>query len=147
MKRTLISCTAIIAALTVFSCDLDDDNGVNFEYTTLRTVNAELPESFDFGRVYTINVDLLRPNECTLAEVETFDVRQTSTDSTNIRTIAAIGIKLEDRICAEVVQEFTDSFQFEVRFTDPYIFRFYTGDDINGDPEFLEIEVPVTQGQ
>ncbi|MGB7392951.1 MAG: hypothetical protein WA913_01020 [Pricia sp.] len=146
MKRLYVMMCAIATALTAVSCDFDDD-GVNFNYTTLRTVDAELPDSFDFGRVYTVNVDLLRPDDCTLAEVETFDVRQTSTDSTNIRTIAAIGIVLDNEECAEVEQEFQDSFQFEVRYTDPYVFRFYTGDDANGDPEFLEIEVPVNHNQ
>ncbi|NNE76231.1 MAG: hypothetical protein HKN31_04080, partial [Pricia sp.] len=59
-------------------------------------------------------------------------------------TVSAIGVLLEQDVCNEVNEEVEDSFQFEVLYTEPYLFRFYTGDDANGDPEFLEIEVPVS---
>lgn len=146
MKRLNVMWAAIAVAFISVSCSLDDD-GVNFNYTTLRTVSAELPESFDFGRVYTVNVNLLRPDDCTLAEVEDFNVRRLATDSTNIRVIAPIGIVLDKEECAELNQEFQDSFQFEVLYTEPYIFRFYIGDDADGEAEFLEIEVPVNPDQ
>jgi len=138
MKRLFILLFAAVSVLE--SCSFDDDK-VNFHYTPLEIVNAEVPESFDFGRTYTISVDILRPDDCTLTD--SFDVRRHTTDSTNVRTVSAIGILLDNDECAPVDQEIQDTFEFEVRYTNPYIFRFYTGNDENGDPQFLEIEVPV----
>lgn len=144
MKRTYIILCVLVVASISFSCSLDDDQ-TNFEYATLKTLSASLPDTFDLGQVYNIDVKLLRPDECTFSE--TFDVRRNFTDSTNIRTVAAIGIKLDQADCAVANDSIQDTFQFEVLYTKPYIFRFYTGDDASGEPEFLEIEVPVRHNQ
>ncbi len=144
MKRSYVLLCAITFAALSVSCSIDDDQ-TNFKYTTLKTVNASLPDTFELGRVYNIDVKMLRPDECTFSE--TFDVVRDFTDSTNIRTVAAIGIVLDQADCAVVNDSIQDSFQFEVIYTKPYLFRFYTGDDTNGEAEFLEIEVPVKHNQ
>lgn len=140
MKRLFYLVSSVAIVLGFESCSLDDD-GANFHYTPLQIVNAQVPDTFEFGRVYTINVDLLRPDNCTLAD--RFDVRRSATDSTNIRTVSHIGIVLEKEECAEVAEEISDSFQFEVIYTEPYIFKFYSGNNENGDAEFIEVQVPV----
>jgi len=144
MKRlNVLLCAGIVAVISV-SCSIDDDQ-TNFKYTTLETVSANLPDTFELGRVYKIDVKMLRPNECTFSE--TFDVSRDFTDSTNIRTVAAIGIVLDQTDCAVVNDSIQNSFQFDVIYTKPYVFKFYTGDDENGEAEFLEIEVPVKHNQ
>lgn len=144
MKRLyVLLCAGIVAVISV-SCSLDDDQ-TNFKYTTLKTVSANLPDTFELGRVYKIDVKMLRPDECTFSE--TFDVSRDFTDSTNIRTVAAIGIVLDQEDCTAVNDSIQNSFQFEVIYTKPYLFKFYTGDDENGEAEFLEIEVPVKHNQ
>lgn len=142
MKRLHFLLFAIV--LLFGACSFDDD-GVNFHYVPLEIVNADLPESFDFGRTYTISVDIFRPDDCTLTD--TFDVRRFATDSTNVRTVTAIGILLDKDDCTPVDQEIQDSFEFDVRYTNPYIFRFYSGKDENGDSQFIEMEVPVNDPQ
>lgn len=144
MKRLFVMLCATTLAVVSVSCSIDDDQ-TNFKYATLETVGASLPDTFELGRVYKIDVKMLRPDECTFSE--TFDVRRDFTDSTNIRTVAAIGIVLDQADCAAVNDSIQDSFQFEVLYSNPYLFRFYTGDDANGEAEFLEIEVPVKQNQ
>ena len=144
MKRMNAFFGVLIAGLLSFSCSLDDDRA-NFEYTTLETLSASLPDTFDLGEVYSIDVRLLRPDACTFSE--TFDVRRDFTDSTNIRTVAAIGIKLDENECEIVNDSILDAFRFEVLYTEPYIFRFYAGDDADGVAEFLEVEVPVRNNQ
>lgn len=129
----------LVFGLILSSCSLDDD-GVNFHYEPLQILEVELPESFDLYQVYTINLTVLRSNDCTL--MEGFDVRRTDTTT---RVVTAIGAILEKEDCETVDQEIQDSFQFEVRYTDTYLFRFYTGDDGEGNPEYLEVEVPVNQ--
>lgn len=145
MKRLYFLCCAIVVVAISASCSLDDDQ-TNFRYIALETVNASLPDTFELGRVYNVDVNLRRPDECTFTE--RFRVDREFTDSTNIRTVAAIGIVLDsEEECAEANDEIQDTFQFEVLYTEPYIFRFYTGIDENDEAEFLEIEVPVKQNQ
>ena len=144
MKRLYVFLCAGIVAIISVSCSLDDDQ-TNFKYATLKTVSANLPDTFELGRVYKIDVKMLRPDECTFSE--TFDVSRDFTDSMNIRTVAAIGIVLDQADCAAVNDSIQDSFQFEVIYTKPYLFKFYTGDDENGKAEFLEIKVPVKHNQ
>ena len=140
MKRLFYLFSSVAITVGLASCSIDDD-GANFYYAPLEIVNAQVPDTFEYGKVYTIKVDLLRPDDCTLSD--SFDVRRSATDSTNIRTVSAIGIVLEKDECQEVAEEITDSFQFEVIYNDPYVFRFYSGNNENGDPEFIEVEVPV----
>lgn len=140
MKRMFAILCATVVVLSFTACSLDDDR-VNFQYVPLEILSASVPDTFEFGQVYEISVSLLRPNECTLSEG--FDVHRSSNDTTNIRTVSAIGILLDEDECPEINQEVEDSFQFEVVYSQPYLFRFYTGDDSEGNPEFLEIRVPV----
>lgn len=144
MKRLYVLLCAITVAVISVSCSLDDDQ-TNFKYATLETVSANLPDTFELGRVYNIDVKLLRPDECTFSE--TFDVKRDFTDSTNIRTVAAIGIVIDEPECAKANDEIQDAFQFEVLYTKPYVFRFYSGTDESGEAKFLEIEVPVKHNQ
>ena len=142
MKRLYFLLFSIVFLLG--SCSFDDD-GVNFHYTPLEIVNADLPESFDFGGTYTISVNILRPDDCTL--IDSFDIRRFTTDSTNVRTVTAIGILLDKDDCTALDQEIQDTFEFQVIYTNPYIFRFFSGSDENGGSQFIEIEVPVNNHQ
>lgn len=140
--RSYLKLFGLACALALASCSLNDD-GVNFQYTSLNITGASLPDTFELGRVYNVDVNILRPNDCTL--MDQFDVKRSFTDSTQVRTISAIGIILDKEECIEMNDSLQDAFQFEVLYTKPYIFRFYTGDDSAGEPEFLEIEVPVKE--
>ncbi|MUH35075.1 hypothetical protein D9O36_04415 [Zobellia amurskyensis] len=142
MRKSYLKLFGLACMLTIVSCSLDDDR-VNFQYTPLQITGASLPDTFELGRVYTVDVNILRPDDCTL--LDQFDVRRSFTDTTQIRTISAVGIVLDKDECAALNDSLQDAFQFEVLYTKPYIFRFYTSDDSEGEPEFLEIEVPVKE--
>lgn len=128
---------AVILFIAVNSCSLNDD-GVSFHYEALQITSVEVPESFDQHQIYTIKVNMLRPDDCTL--IEGFNV--TKSDVT-VRNVVAIGAILDKQDCKALDQEVQDTFQFEVLFNQPYLFRFYTGKDANGEAQYLEIEVPV----
>lgn len=115
-----------------------NDDGVNFHYESLKIVSAELPESFNLHQVYTIKANILRPDDCTL--IEGFDVTRASTTT---RNVVAVGAILEREDCKTLDQEVQDSFQFEVLYSEPYLFRFYSGEDASGNAQYIEIEVPV----
>ena len=138
MKKLL---NVVVTALLVFgsvSCDNDDNSGLNVEFQELQIVDTQLPESFEFGNTYEIQVTFLRPDGCTY--FQGFDVYPTDT---TVREVVAVGARYADQACTQEAVEMTDSFLFKVIHDEPYTFRFYTGEDAEGNAEFIETEVPV----
>ncbi len=127
----------ILAFLGMNSCN-DDDNGSNVAFKKLQILEVELPDSFNQGELYEIQVSYVRPDGCTY--FQGFDVYP---KDTSVREVVAVGVTYSDQLCTQEVTEVTDSFLFRVVYDQPYTFRFYKGEDTNGDPEYLEVEVPV----
>ncbi len=129
----------LFLAMTPFlsSCDLEDDN-VTFHFVKLQVVDAELPEYFELNHTYQVKVTYLRPNNCTF--FEGFDITKPATTT---RNVVAFGSELDNRSCAQVTDEVVEYFTFVCYYSDPYIFRFWTGEDEDGNGVFLEYEVPV----
>ncbi|WP_405411429.1 hypothetical protein [Maribacter sp. Asnod1-A12] len=137
MKIKLMLLTLVLAFICN-GCSIDDDDA-NFHFTALEIVDAELPESFDLNEVYTISVNYLRPDSCTY--YEGFDVVK---DSLTVRSVVAIGaVRTDFEDCMEELIEETASFNFQVIYTEPYTFKFYKGDNSDGEAEYMEIVVPV----
>lgn len=141
MKR-VIFLLFVAPFLALTSCDLDD--GVNYHFEALEIKSIEMPESFEFGKVYNIKVNYLRPNDCTF--FEGFDVVR---EEVTTRKVVAIGSVIEDdgAECKEIMQEVTASFNFEVVYDKPYLFKFWAGKDEDGNPVYTEINVPVNTDQ
>lgn len=138
MKKVIALFVILGALMTFNSCDLDDDQP-NFHFTTLSVVEAQVPDSFVLNEVYDIEVTYIRPDECTF--FEGFDVAKTGETD---RDVVVIGSVLTDQqFCAQVIEEVTATFQFNVIFTGEYRFRFYAGQDENDSAVYLEYTVPV----
>ena len=138
MKRTFSTLCAFAVVLLFNSCDLGDD-GPNFHFVPLRIESVEMPESFDLDETYEINVTYTVPDGCTL--LEGFDV--TKEEETTRKVVAVGSQRTDQETCTQTIREEVSSFSFVVLYSEPYLFRFYQGEDVNGDPLFLEIEVPV----
>ena len=136
MKRLVLLFAMVVSCLLVGSCSDDDD--ANFHFTALKALRAEIPESFELNERYQISVTYERPDNCTF--FEGFDV--TSPDTT-IRDVVVIGSVFTDRECTMQIEEVEVNFDFIVIHDQTYTFRFYEGDDENGEHQFFEIEVPV----
>ncbi len=132
--RLWLGCLLFIG---LFSCELEDD-GINYHFVPLQITSADLPESFVLNSTYEISVTYLTPNSCVF--FEGFDIRKAGT---TIRNVVAIGSELEDQECAQVIEEGTATFNFLVLYSEPYVFRFWTGEDENGVSQYFEITVPV----
>lgn len=132
-----ISIVLCFLALTLSSCKLEDDR-LNFRFVSLQIVSADLPESFDLNQTYEINVTYLKPSTCVF--YEGFDV---TNDGLTTRNVVAIGSEFYEENCAQVTEEYEATFNFIVLYEGSYLFRFWTGQDENGEPQYLEIEVPV----
>ena len=124
-------------AFGLSSCKLEDDS-VNFRFVPLQIVSADLPDSFTLNETYEIRVQFLRPSACVF--FEGFDITK---EGTTTRNVVAIGTEFYEQACTLAVEEQEATFNFIVLYEDPYLFRFWTGEDENGNQQYLEIEVPV----
>ncbi len=141
MKKVVLGCLLCFLCVTLNSCDLDDD-GQNFHFTTLSVVEASLPESFQLNGTYQIEVTYLRPDSCTF--FEGFDVAKPAETERDVTVIGSVFT--DDEACAQLTEEVTANFEFNVIFTGTYLFRFYTGLDDSGNATFMEYSVPVVEG-
>ena len=123
--------------LGLSACELEDDK-VNYHFVPLQITSVELPESFDLNATHEVSVTFIRPNSCVF--FEGFDIRKTDT---TVRNVVVIGSELEGRECTQVVEEVTATFNFLCLYSQPYVFRFWTGEDEYGVSEYIEITVPV----
>ncbi len=129
---------AVIAVLALSSCTLDDDDP-NFNYVALNIVEAELPESFNLNETYDIKVTYQTSNDCSF--FEGFDVVR---EDETVRRVVALGRELIDEDnCKEETVLVTEMFRFIVLYNQPYTFRFWQGENADGENEYLEVEVPV----
>ncbi len=128
----------LFVSLIAVSCSLDDD-GNKYYYEFLPVETFEVPESFDFGKIYTITIFYKRPNDCHTNQSLYFERK----DST--RTIAIQSLVLDRSKCDFLPNEelLKGTFQFEVLNTTPYLFKFYKGEDENGESIFEEVMIPV----
>lgn len=138
MRKKLIFILFFAGVLLLGGCSLDDD-GQNFHFATLRINNAVLPESFELNETYEILVNYTFTNNCSL--FEGFEVTQ---EDTTVRNVVAIGSVRTDQVgCADQTIEGQASFNFTVIHNQTYTFRFYQGENSDGENLFLEVDVPV----
>ncbi len=136
MKKLALLSMLTVCCLIGNSCNTDD--GANFHFAALKTLRAEVPDSFQLNEKYNITVTYERPDGCTF--FEGFDV--TSGDTT-VRNVVVIGTVFSDSTCPPEMEEVEVAFDFVVLYNQTYTFRFWQGKDENGENLFLEIEVPV----
>lgn len=142
MKRILRVVFCFVLLLSFQACDIDSEQ--NFHFVNLRIVDAEVPESFDLNGIYDIRVTYSRPNGCTF--FEGFDV---SSVDTTTRNVVAIGSEINnsDTACIQIVEDVEATFKFKVLYSGTYTFRFYNGNDNEGNAIYLEYEVQVNDAQ
>lgn len=137
MKKPFVICLFAAVFLIFSSCNIDD--GPNFHFLPLQITSAELPESFTLNETYSIQVTYVQPDACTA--FAGFDVVD---QDTAVRNVVVVGTKRTDQeVCAENIEEQTASFNFFVKYSEPYTFRFWQSENADGEQQYLEIVVPV----
>lgn len=137
MKKSFFRILFAAAVLLMNSCIEDD--APNFHFVPLQIVSADLPEFFTLNQTYQIRVTYNQPDACT--SFSGFDV--TPKDVT-IRNVVVIGTKRTDQeTCDETPTEGVATFGFEVQHFQTYVFRFWQGENANGEQQYFEVEVPV----
>ncbi|WP_372945678.1 hypothetical protein [Muriicola sp.] len=132
-----ISLLLCVVFFGLSSCKLEDDR-VNFRFVPLQILSADLPESFELNETYEIRVTYLRPSACIF--FEGFDITK---EGVTTRNVVAIGSDFYEEVCTLATEELEASFNFICLYDEPYLFRFWTGEDENGNQQYLEVEVPV----
>ena len=125
----------IFAVITLTACSNDD--GLSYHYELLAAEDAFLPDEFDYGSVYDLTVKYIVPDQCYVASDLLYEYDDTA------RNIAVISLVADANSCEplEVEQELT--IRVHALQTSPYVFRFWQGEDENGEPIYLVKEVPV----
>lgn len=131
----------VFALVFVSSCTLDDDKHANFHFEAIEVVEADFPETFEYGNIYRIKVKFNRPTDCYLFEGFDFD-RTAETE----RVVVGIASVIESDSCEELPDSTIESyFDFEVRYTGTYTFKLWTGLNEDEENTYLIIEVPVEE--
>ncbi|MDO5971972.1 hypothetical protein Q4Q35_19395 [Flavivirga aquimarina] len=136
MKKFFVFC---FAALLFASCSLDDD-GANYSFEILPVDSVDIPDEFTLGETYPITVSYLRPSTCH-AFKEFYYLKEN-----NERTVAPINYVFESNDCNTLDDELVEeTFNFIVTSNGSYIFKFWQGEDTDGEDQYLTIEVPVIE--
>lgn len=134
MKKLLVLCLALIFA----SCSVDDDS-TNYSFEVLPVESVDIPDEFVMGEVYPITVSYFKPSTCHSFR-EFYYLKEN-----NERTVAPIDFVFEQNNCQDLTGELIEeTFNFIVTSNGSYIFKFWQGEDVNGEDQYLIIEVPVT---
>ncbi len=135
MKRLLVLCLSL---LLFASCSLNDDDGKNYSFEVLPVESVDIPDSFELGETYPITISYFRPTTC-YSFKELYYLKEN-----NERTVAPITYVFENNDCTNLEDDLVEAtFNFIVTSNGSYIFKFWQGEDTNGEDQYLTIEVPV----
>lgn len=137
MSRKVLFILLMVVGLA--GCSLNDDNLPNVDYGYIAVDAVDIPDSFELGETYEIEVDLTLESPC--VDFAGFEMIRAEENTRIVRTVAA---QYEGSNCdQEEARMVTEIFRFQVIFTEDYTFRFLNGVDENGEETFLEFVVPV----
>ncbi|MEL1245977.1 hypothetical protein AAEO56_17015 [Flavobacterium sp. DGU11] len=141
MKKLLV----LLAVIGIAVACTDEPDTLKFHVAFVPVISVEMPEEMIFGQTYEIKVKYKRPNDC-----HYFDGFYHDPNNTSAEIIAVQTLVIEDAQCAPLdgLEPDESSFDFTCSSTyagTSYLFKFYKGDDAQGNQQFLEIEVPVHQ--
>lgn len=129
----------LILTFSLASCSLGDD-GDDFYYEILPVESVDIPSEFTFGETYEMHISYLRPSNCHVFN----DFYYVS--ELNQRTIAVINTVYPNRGCEDLENNIVEvSFNFIVNNNGTYVFRFWQGEDDNGNDMYYIVEVPVVE--
>lgn len=137
MKQLVILC---ILACFLASCSLSDDTNDDFYYEILPVESVDIPAEFTLGETYEIHLSYLRPSTCYAFNDFYYE------SELNQRTVAVINTVYPNSGCQDLDNEIVEvSFNFMVNNNGTYVFRFWQGEDENGNDMYYIVEVPVVE--
>ena len=134
MKKIILLFASV---LLFYSCLNSDTDRVNLAYELLPIDEYTVPESFTFGEQDIINIKYSLKNGCYYFDNIYYEYQ----DTTRIVAVRAI-VELDSNCTQEITQHNYDLVVTATQEKD-YLFKFYKGQDANGDSIFEEVIVPV----
>ena len=132
MKRIFF---VIFSFIIFVSCSNDDEPSYHYELLAIKEV--ELPLEFEYGKVYEVNLQFIQPDDCYVYSDVLYEY------DVEMRNVAVISTVLDGKQCNSVDLEDEISFKVQALQVENYVFKFWQGEDDNGEPIYLIIEVPV----
>ena len=126
---------AFFVLILSVSCSSDDDT--NYHYELLPITEATVPDEFIFGDYYTISVKYIVPDDCYVHSRILYEY------DFDARNVAVLSTVIEDKNCEVLDTEEFITFGVQALQREPYVFRFWQGEDQDGNPIYLEKIVQV----
>lgn len=139
MKRTLL---LLLAVVTFSACSSNDDFEPEDElYDYARIEAVEIPDFFVLGEIHDIKITYTNPSPCH----EMFGFEYVPEKETHYFGIVT-SYDPEDPLCTDEVGT-TEEYiwKFRVNRNEKYIFKFWTGVNVDGEAVFLTKEVQVQE--
>lgn len=136
MKKFIVFCALLC---TIVSCSLSDDDSRKFHFEALPIESVDIPDEFILGETYPITVFYNKPSSCYVFN----DFYYVS--ELNERRIAVINTVFDDQVCTQAIELANATFNFVVTSNWTYVFKFWQGEDDNGEDLYLIVEVPVVE--
>lgn len=136
MKHYLL---LFLTVISLFACNDDDDyneHAYHLEYVSVK--DHDVPDEFNYGETYLIDVTIELQNSCHFY----YNQYEYIYEGTS-RLIYPIVHIDDDVACTPNITETTFSIPVQALQNEPYIFKFYQGEDAEGEDIFLTVEVPV----
>ena len=134
MKKLIVMCLILILAT---SCSIDDGS-TNYSFEVLPVESVDIPDEFELGETYPITIHYFSPTTCH-AFKEFYYYKEN-----NERTVAPVTYVFDKTGCETLEDEIVEAtFNFIVTSNGSYIFKFWQGEDTDGESQYLTIEVPV----
>ncbi|MBO6879972.1 MULTISPECIES: hypothetical protein [Winogradskyella] len=141
MKKFVILVAIFITTIT--SCSIESDDSETFFLEVLPVESIDVPEQFIFGEVYEISMTYNQPTSCYDFSDFIYEINGQE------RTIAIVNTVFvsERAACVTGPEEVTASFNFEVTSNETYYFKFFQGENEEGEEMFEVVEIPVVDGR
>ena len=141
MKKYVILVAFFISTLT--SCSVENDDSITFFLEVLPIESVDVPEQFVYGEVHEISMTYNRPTSCYQFNDFIYEINGQE------RTVAVTDTfyASESAACVEGPEEATVSFNFKATSNETYVFKFYQGEDEQGEDLYYIVEIPVVEGR
>lgn len=129
---------ALSLVLLFSGCSADDEPTPRLVYEFVPIVSTNLPEEFTAGESYELLFTYSLPTSC--HNYKAINVEPLEDGSTGIGVIAYYDANKE---CNEVARTAETGFDFVAGEEEFYIFKFWQGQNEQGENQFLTVEIPV----
>ena len=133
MKKIIL----LFAGLFLFYACLNNDDQINYGYEILPVDEYTTPLAFTFGEKDTIKVKYTLVNGCYSFDNVYYEYQDTA------RIVAVRALVVLDENCTENITQKEHEIIVTVTQKEDYVFKFYKGEDANGENIFEEVVVPV----